>query len=345
MNKQIKYIAILCILALSACKKDTAIFDKSADERRIERMQAYRNQLIAGENGWILHVASSENGSTQQFWCKFIDKNNRVIVQDIKAYVSNEQTTSEFKIGTSQYVSLIFDTGSSLGKSSSVNTKDESAGSPFYRNNKDLIDFEFVFDKTQNDTISLLGVFSKSPAFMFKASATDKKKYFDDYYQFKRSLFGIAGEFGSPLKFSMDPFLRQFYASFNLPQPPDALYNYTLTLKSGTNKYVFVINPVKGSVMIADDLGGGAFEKPQYSGLYYTDAPSKGFRLISPIKLSNGLVIDRIADFKKMTIFGASPVKITAKINNTIDAEIVGETDPIGFYFNPFYTTNLHNTF
>lgn len=346
MNKHIKYIAILTILALSACKKDPAIFDKSADERRIERMGIYRNQLVGAENGWILHVASPISGATRQFWCKFIDKDNRVVVQDLTAYGSGlPGLNGEFKIGTSQYVSLIFDTGGPLGTASSVSTKDPNAGSPFAANNTDLIDFEFVFDQTKNDTITLKGVYSKSPAFMFKASATDKKKYFDDYYQFRRTIFGATGALGSPIKNYMEPWLRDLYMAFGLPTTPDDAYISSLTMKSGSNKYILFINPIKGSITIADDLGDGAFENPMVSGLYYTDVPSQGFRLITPLKLSNGIVLERITDFKRISTQFVSPVKTTAKVNNTIEAEISGEVEVASSYFNQLFPATIKNPF
>jgi hypothetical protein len=355
MNTFIKYSLLVSVFMLLACAKEKPIFDKSPDERKIETLAAYKKQLIESPEGWIIYVSSGTSGATQQFWCKF-NENGEALLQDMDGYRMDTVSKSKFYVSISSSPSLVFYVGSLLSKRSSVLVPD--LGDVFSNSNLDRIDFEFVFDKVSTDTITLVGSYSKSPTLMIRASAAEKEKHFNEYYSYRRKLFSIAGEFGSPIKKYTLPFIKSLSA-IGFSGVQDVMYNYTLTLMQ--KPYIFFINPVKSIVQIAEKQGDGSYTNLKESGYYYSDLPSKGFKLVNPIKLANGSVIYRLSDFKRLSIGPITTdttdpdienryTTISMKINDSIDVVLAGKIEKgdgisegyiSGFFIESFVTGNL----
>lgn len=289
------YTVLLVLFILAACQKGKDLFDKTPDERKLEKMGEYQKLLTEAKDGWMMYIFAGETGAVQQFLCKFLPT-GRVLTQDLTLHGKAQWKESSYMISSTQGISLTFNSGSLLGKYSSVEPLEY--GSYFSLTNQDLIDFEFQFDKILGDTIFLMGVYSRSPALMIKGTSESIRQNFEEYYQFRKKLFSSNGEFGSPIQYYMPTKDREYASRFGFGIP-DVINRYFFSL--GGKKYITFINPVKSTIQIAEDLGEGRFEKMHHSGYYYDPKPQDtGFLLATPIQLEEGPVIFRFGNFKKL---------------------------------------------
>ena len=82
--KKILILGLAIMAIISSCKKeDDPVFEKSADERLKEKLDAYQAQLSGAQNGWkgALRTAGG-NGSVFNFYFKFTDANRVTMLSD-----------------------------------------------------------------------------------------------------------------------------------------------------------------------------------------------------------------------------------------------------------------------
>lgn len=173
-------IYFLCIaLGFASCKKDDSpAFEKSADERINESLTKYQTALVGADNGWKAFIYP-KGGGTFFFYFKF-DAQNRVKMystfDSASAVTLNE---SSYRLKALQQPSLIFDTYSYVHVLADPN---ENVG-VFARINAGPVgvglqsDFEFYFDSTYTDSITLVGRFNESRAVLIKATKQEADAY------------------------------------------------------------------------------------------------------------------------------------------------------------------------
>ncbi|NHA04346.1 DUF4302 domain-containing protein [Mucilaginibacter sp. HC2] len=162
------YLLLLLITGLSACKKnDPDYFGKTPTERSAEALSKYQAQLTTAPNGWKAILYPS-GGGIYLFSIKFGADNRTTMLSDINAETSTTAVESAYSIKQLQAPSLVFDTYSYIHLLSDPDPSvlGGSSGAGYSS------DFEFSFDKTSGDTITLIGNKKGSRLTLIKAAST-----------------------------------------------------------------------------------------------------------------------------------------------------------------------------
>lgn len=160
------YLLLLLIMGLSACKKnDPDYFGKTPTERSAEALSKYQAQLTTAPNGWKAILYPS-GGGIYLFSIKFGADNRTTMLSDINAETSTTAVESAYSIKQLQAPSLVFDTYSYIHLLSDPDPSvlGGSSGAGYSS------DFEFSFDKTSGDTITLIGNKKGSKLTLVKAA-------------------------------------------------------------------------------------------------------------------------------------------------------------------------------
>jgi hypothetical protein len=168
-------ICILFSLALfSGCKKDEdqLIDNKKPEERILEALNKYQDELIASPYGWKAYLYTA-GGSGFSFYLTF-DKDNRVqMIGDLAPETTTELAESSYRLKASQVPSLLFDTYNYMHI---IADPDNSVfgGVPAYGY---YSDFQFDFDTQSGDTLKLDGTFLGSKMQLIKATQAEQTAY------------------------------------------------------------------------------------------------------------------------------------------------------------------------
>jgi hypothetical protein len=173
-------ICFLCVtLAFSACKKDDApAFEESADERLNKALTSYQDKLVGAENGWKAFI-SPAGGGTYFFYLKFSAQNRVKMYSTFDSASAVTPMESSYRLKALQQPSLIFDTYSYVhaladpNENIIVNAKINSG--PVGVGLKS--DFEFYFDSTYTDSVTLIGRFNGSKAVLIRATKQEADAY------------------------------------------------------------------------------------------------------------------------------------------------------------------------
>src|ERR1700712_3586493 len=98
MKKYIIYI-VPVLLTFSCSKKDTSVFQSSADERLNEKLATYQAQLSGAQSGWkaILKVDSGK-GATYIFYFSFNTENRVVMLSDFDSLSAVTLKESSYRL-------------------------------------------------------------------------------------------------------------------------------------------------------------------------------------------------------------------------------------------------------
>ena len=173
MKRFLIYI-VFSFALFSGCKKDDdqLIDGKKPEERIIEALTKYQDQLIASPYGWKAYLYTA-GGSGFSFYLTF-DKDNRVkMVGDLSPETTTDLFESSYKLKASQAPALLFDTYSYLHI---IADPDNAVfgGVPAWGY---YSDFEFDFDKQSGDTLKLDGKLLGSKLLLIKATQPEQSAY------------------------------------------------------------------------------------------------------------------------------------------------------------------------
>src|SRR5215210_359437 len=212
-------VILLVISIFSSCRKDDeAIFNKSADERLNEALAAYQTKLTGAGDGWKGFIYP-KTGGVYTFYFKFNDANRVSMLSSFDSTSAVSLKESSYWLKGLQQPSLLFDTYSYLhvlaDPNGSVNGGEYGVGLQS--------DFEFYFDSSSADSVSLIGRFNGSRAILVKATPEE-----------------AAGFVGG-----------QLAQGFLL----NKLQTYFKRLSVGAAKYDFNINPSTRTISLVDATG------------------------------------------------------------------------------------------
>lgn len=164
---------LLAVVIFYSCKKDNShLFSQSPDQRLNEALAKYQSQLSGAQYGWKGTIYPA-GGGIFSFYFKFNDSNR---VQMLSAFDSASAVTlkeSSYRLKALEQPSLLFDTYSYLHVLSdpdpSVNGGALGAGL--------RSDFEFYFDSTTTDTMSLVGRLNGSRLLLVRASQPEASAF------------------------------------------------------------------------------------------------------------------------------------------------------------------------
>ena len=167
------------VIAFSSCKKeDSPAFNESADERLNKALTSYQDKLVGAANGWKGFIYPKSGGAFF-FYFKF-DAQNRVKMYstfDSASAVTSKE--SSYRVKGLQQPSLIFDTYSYVhvlaDPNENVVVLSKINGGPVGVGLQS--DFEFYFDSTYTDSITLVGRFNGSRAVLIKATKQEEDAY------------------------------------------------------------------------------------------------------------------------------------------------------------------------
>lgn len=183
------FICFFCIaIGFFSCKKeDSPAFDQSADERLNEALTSYQNTLTGADNGWKAFIYP-KSGGTFFFYFKFNTENRVKMYSTFDSASAVTPKESSYRLKALQQPSLIFDTYSYVHVLADPN---ENVGVIAKINGGPVgvglqSDFEFYFDSTYTDSITLVGRFNGSRAVLIKATKQEADAY--DNKELGRSL-------------------------------------------------------------------------------------------------------------------------------------------------------------
>jgi len=174
------FICIICVaIGFSSCKKDDApAFEQSADERLNESLTSYQNKLVTADNGWKAFIYP-KGGGTFFFYFKFTAQNRVKMYSTFDSLSAVTPRESSYRLKALQQPSLIFDTYSYVhaladpNENIIVNAKIN--GGPVGVGLQS--DFEFYFDSTYTDSITLIGRFNGTRAVLIRATKQEADSY------------------------------------------------------------------------------------------------------------------------------------------------------------------------
>lgn len=288
--KRILLLGVIVTMILSSCKKDEdPAFDKSADERITEQLNAYQAQLSGAANGWKgLITTNGGNGSIYSFYFKFNDQNRVSMLSDFDSSSAVTLKESSYRLKALQQPSLIFDTYSYLhvlaDPDGAVNGGNDGAGL--------LSDFEFYFDSSSADTIRLVGRFNGSKLALVRATQAEENAYTSGQLAAGLNINKILTYFkrltlGTQLyDISIEPVSRQFVFSW---------LDGSGNLQSFTTQYYFV----SGGIVFTTPFVNGPQTITGFNNITWTaatetisltvnGAPATIVGIVVPLKVDTG---------------------------------------------------------
>ncbi|AFD08077.1 DUF4302 domain-containing protein [Solitalea canadensis] len=166
--KKLALLSIAALFAISACKKDDHIFDKSPDERVNESLKGYKQKLTESAHGWKAFLFPKEGGG-YTFMMKFNAEGNVSMTMDFSDASLYNPEESTYRLRALEAPALVFDTYSPYIHLLSNPDNFESPSA--YET-----DFEFIFKESKGDTIKLIGVHYKNELLLVKANQEDDNK-------------------------------------------------------------------------------------------------------------------------------------------------------------------------
>ena len=216
--KKLLIISLIITTVIASCKKDDdPVFEKSADERLKEKLEAYQSQLSGAQNGWKgLLKTNGGNGSTYSFYFKFNNENRVSMLSDFDSTSAVTLKESSYRLKALQQPSLLFDTYSYIHLLADPDS-DVNGGAP---GGGLFSDFEFYFDSTSADSIKLIGRYNGSRLTLVKATPQEEQAYTNAQLAAGLAINKILTYFkrltiGSQLyDIKIDPITRQFVFSW-----------------------------------------------------------------------------------------------------------------------------------
>ncbi len=172
MKKLLIYLT--AIIAFSSCKKseEELTFDATPEVRMSEATSNLRTALTASTNGWVVTLPTLAGGG-YGFYMTFDAAQNVKMYGDLSAASINTPVTSTYRVKSVVGPELIFDTFNyiSLLVDPVPSVFGGAAGSGYKS------DIEFVYSKTNADTLFFMGKKYGQPMVMVKATAAQKASY------------------------------------------------------------------------------------------------------------------------------------------------------------------------
>ena len=172
---------LFAIAGFTSCKKDDdSVFNESPDERLNKKLNEYQTLLSGAQNGWkaFLTTDSAVAGpyqGTYHFFFRFDNANRVRMYSDWDSASAVTSRESSYRLKALQQPSLLFDTYSYIHLLSdpdpAVSGGDASTNTGLFS------DFEFYFDSSSNDYISLVGRFNRSRMTLVRASQQEAAAY------------------------------------------------------------------------------------------------------------------------------------------------------------------------
>ncbi len=173
------YILFFSVLFAGCDKKTDDLFDKPADQRVQESLDAYQAALLAAP-GWKLFVYPQGLKSQDievgglTYYVKFAANNRVTMVSDFVFPMAIAPKESGYRLKANQRPSLIFDTYSYIHGAADPDpdVSFSPTGEGGYGWGTDF-DFSFTKAKPRGDTIVLEGNFNQSEALLIKATQAE----------------------------------------------------------------------------------------------------------------------------------------------------------------------------
>jgi hypothetical protein len=174
------FIYFICLaVGFSSCEKeDSPAFEESADERINKALTTYQDKLVGADNGWKAFIYP-KGGGTFFFYFKFNAQNRVKMYSTFDSVSAVTPMESSYRLKALQQPSLIFDTYSYVhaladpNENIIVNAKINSGPVGVGLQS----DFEFYFDSTYTDSITLVGRFNGSKAVLVRATKQEADSY------------------------------------------------------------------------------------------------------------------------------------------------------------------------
>lgn len=110
MKKLVSPIALLLVFLVSCKDDDINLFEKSADERAAEAIEALKQDLVAPANGWIVKYKPQEGAGSYYVLMDFNDNDKVIIKSDLGAEEGEYfQDTISYRIDNSLGLELILE--------------------------------------------------------------------------------------------------------------------------------------------------------------------------------------------------------------------------------------------
>lgn len=164
---------LLFITALISCtNRYESVFDESANERVREAIAGYKTELVDAPSGWRA-VIEPRAGGAYMFFFEFETDGTVTMISDFNDETANTPMAGTYSMKALQRPTLSFDTYSYIhllaDPDATVNGGEFGLGLES--------DFEFAFERTENDSVILEGLQNKTRLALVRATAQERTAF------------------------------------------------------------------------------------------------------------------------------------------------------------------------
>lgn len=176
MKKLVIFIAVLGIVLLTNCKKESFVakFDKTPQQRMSEQIELVKGILTQADNGWIA-LLPTYSGGGYSFYMTFDTAQNIKMYADLTDESASVFAPSRYRIKDDMGADLVFDTYNYI---TLLNDPDPSAFGGAIRDGFKS-DIDFIYDHSTQDSIVFIGKRYRQPLALIKATAAQAALYAD----------------------------------------------------------------------------------------------------------------------------------------------------------------------
>jgi hypothetical protein len=172
--KRLLTISTVIFLCLSSCSKDETDnpLNKNPEERLREVLREYKQQLVSSEHGWKA-VVFPEGGAGYSFHLRFLENDRVIMYSDIDENTASVAKESTFRLKSLGKPALSFDSYTYIHILSDPDARKSGGdwGQGKYS------DFEFTFESSTPESITLKGVYNGSKFVLTKATQNEAENF------------------------------------------------------------------------------------------------------------------------------------------------------------------------